>query len=135
MADKKVRDAERVLALMANTPDGTIHDADTVLKDLIDSCDFEETGLAKELIHIWQASYDKDHVELLFCLLTGCAFGDWLERCIRETTRSQPAGIDNETISRAERVLADNGIDPDECPTVLQAIGYVLLDKELYPQA
>lgn len=134
MADKKVRDAERVLALMADTPDGIIHDADTILKDLIDACDFEETGLAKEIIRIWEGSCDRDRVEQLFCLLTGCSFEDWLERCIRETTRSQPAGIDSNTIERAERVLADNGIDPDECATVLQAIGYVLLDKELYPR-
>ena len=34
----------------------------------------------------------------------------------------------------AERVLIDNGIDPDEAQTVLQAIGYALLDTELYPE-
>lgn len=30
------------------------------------------------------------------------------------------------------QVLTDNGIDPDEVAVVLQAIGYVLLDEELY---
>jgi len=35
---------------------------------------------------------------------------------------------------RAEQVLIDNGIEPDEAPIVLQAIGYVLLDTELYPE-
>lgn len=34
---------------------------------------------------------------------------------------------------KAEKVLIDNGIDPEEVETVLQAIGYALLDKELYP--
>lgn len=37
-------------------------------------------------------------------------------------------------IWKAERVLSDNGIESDEVDTVLQAIGYVLLDTELYPE-
>lgn len=47
--------------------------------------------------------------------------------------------IKNKTISksdimRAEKVLIDNGIEEDEADVVLQAIGYVLLDEELYPE-
>lgn len=42
--------------------------------------------------------------------------------------------IDKENIKRAEQVLIDNGIEPDEAETVLQAIGYTLLDEELYPE-
>ena len=41
--------------------------------------------------------------------------------------------IDSYDIECAERVLIDNGVDRDEAATVLQAIGYVLLDAELYP--
>lgn len=41
--------------------------------------------------------------------------------------------IDQDRIKKAEQILADNGIDQDEVDTVLQAIGYALLDKELYP--
>lgn len=37
-------------------------------------------------------------------------------------------------IRRAEKVLSDNGIQADEVAVVLQAIGYVLLDTELYPE-
>lgn len=37
-------------------------------------------------------------------------------------------------IDGAEGVLIDNGIPPDEAMTVLQAIGYVLLGEELYPE-
>lgn len=40
---------------------------------------------------------------------------------------------DRERISRAEQVLVDNGIDADDASTVLQALGYVLIDTELYP--
>ena len=37
-------------------------------------------------------------------------------------------------IDGAEGVLIDNGIHPDEAMMVLQAIGYVLLGEELYPE-
>lgn len=40
--------------------------------------------------------------------------------------------ITKENIKDAEQVLIDNGIDEDEAEVVLQAIGYVLLDVELY---
>lgn len=44
------------------------------------------------------------------------------------------ATITDIDIKRAEQILIDNGIEPDEAPTVLQAIGYALLDEELYPR-
>ena len=33
---------------------------------------------------------------------------------------------------KAEKILIDNGIDPEEVEVVLQAVGYALLDTELY---
>jgi hypothetical protein len=42
-------------------------------------------------------------------------------------------GISKNRIEDAKRVLADNGIENDETETVLQAIGYTLLDAELFP--
>ncbi len=39
-----------------------------------------------------------------------------------------------EQIKKAEEILRDNGIDEDETSTVLQAIGYALLNVELYPE-
>lgn len=42
--------------------------------------------------------------------------------------------IDKEKIKLAEKCLIDNGISEDEAATVLQAIGYTLLDEELYPE-
>lgn len=44
------------------------------------------------------------------------------------------ANINQKNIESAEQVLVDNGIDCDEAATVLQAIGYALLDVELYPE-
>ena len=39
-----------------------------------------------------------------------------------------------EKIKSAEKCLIDNGIEPDEAGTILQALGYILLDSELYPE-
>ena len=41
--------------------------------------------------------------------------------------------ITNEKIKAAEQCLIDNGIEMDEASVVLQAIGYILLDEEFYP--
>ena len=41
---------------------------------------------------------------------------------------------DNEAkLKKATQCLIDNGIEPDEAKTVLQAIGYILFGKEFYP--
>lgn len=40
--------------------------------------------------------------------------------------------IDEDKVKAAEQVLVDNGIEADEASTVLQAIGFALLDKDLY---
>ena len=37
-------------------------------------------------------------------------------------------------IKAAENCLIDNGIEADEAQTVLQALGYILIDEELYPE-
>ena len=42
--------------------------------------------------------------------------------------------IEDENIKRAEKVLIDNGIENDEARTVLRALGYALLDEELFPE-
>ena len=47
---------------------------------------------------------------------------------IEEITYELP---DAEHIRKALQVLVDNGIEEDEAPIVLQAIGYTLLDEEL----
>lgn len=49
------------------------------------------------------------------------------------TIQLQADTVSEKQIALAERVLADNGIDNDETDIVLQAIGYILLDTELYP--
>ena len=47
---------------------------------------------------------------------------------------SKPIIACESDIKRAEKCLIDNGIEADEAPIVLQAIGYILFDIELYPE-
>lgn len=37
-------------------------------------------------------------------------------------------------IEKAIKCLIDNGIEEDEVQVVLQALGYILLDEELFPE-
>jgi hypothetical protein len=41
--------------------------------------------------------------------------------------------LDKEQLKKAMICLRDNGIEPDECPVVLQTLCYILLDKEIDP--
>ena len=43
--------------------------------------------------------------------------------------------LSEEKAVAAKKCLVDNGVEPDEAETVLQALGYILMDKELFPEA
>lgn len=59
---------------------------------------------------------------------------DNLAREVEAQRTANEEAIYDERISKAEQCLIDNGIEPDEAPVVLQALGYILLDEELYPE-
>lgn len=68
---------------------------------------------------------------------TASSLEEVAERIFRErfpVSLDKTAGIPNTSIKKAEQILVDNGIEQDEAATVLQALGYALLDKELYPK-
>lgn len=68
---------------------------------------------------------------------TASSLEEVAERIFKERFPVSPdktAGIPNTSIKKAEQILVDNGIEQDEAATVLQALGYALLDKELYPK-
>lgn len=44
------------------------------------------------------------------------------------------ADISEDQIHKAMQCLVDNGIEEDEACTVLQALGYILLNTELFPE-
>lgn len=68
---------------------------------------------------------------------TASSIEEVAERIFKErfpVSLDKTAGILNTSIKKAEQILVDNGIEQDEAATVLQALGYALLDKELYPK-
>lgn len=68
---------------------------------------------------------------------TASSIEEVAERIFKErfpVSLGKTAGIPNTSIKKAEQILVDNGIEQDEAATVLQALGYALLDKELYPK-
>ena len=42
--------------------------------------------------------------------------------------------ISEEQVDKAIKCLIDNGIDEDDACVILQALGYILLDEELFPE-
>lgn len=57
-----------------------------------------------------------------------------IETILRSIVFEGEICITQENIKRAEQVLMDNGHDLDDAQDILQALGYVLLDVELYPE-
>ena len=80
---------EKVRQLNSNTPNGYIHDADTLLCDIVQNADldFEITGLAEDLFNIYQNSRDKQAVKEMFFLFTDMNFEDYLQQCMEKITR------------------------------------------------
>ena len=64
---------------------GILYDSDTVLKDLVDDCNFEISGLSQDLFNIYKRSHDKASVRQMFLLFTGVQFEEYLEKCIEES--------------------------------------------------
>ena len=50
------------------------------------------------------------------------------------TIKVEKNEIDELAIESCVQILIDNGIAVDEADSVLQAIGYALIDTELYPE-
>lgn len=78
---------EQVEKLNDNTPDGMIVDADTILVDMIESCDYRFSGFSQDIFNIWKDSKDKKAVEQMFYEFTDMEFAEYLERCVKEITQ------------------------------------------------
>ena len=80
--------SSRNLTISKNVPDG--EDADTILADLCEETSMEEPGLAYDVFNTWKAaqtSHERESIEGMFLIFAGIEFGEYLERCIKETTQ------------------------------------------------
>ena len=73
--------AEQVLDLSTKQPDGMIHDADTILADIMEAADFQVSGISDDIIKLYLEVENKDDFESLFYLLTGVTFEYYLHKC------------------------------------------------------
>lgn len=80
---------ESIKELDKNTPEGSIIDPDTLLADILDEADHEVSGLAREIFEIFKKSADKESVKELFFTFTGVKFDNFLNKCIKETSRKE----------------------------------------------
>ena len=83
-----VEEINHAETLSKNVPDG--EDADTILADLCEETSMEEPGLAYDVFNTWKAaqtSHERESIEGMFLIFAGIEFGEYLERCIKETTQ------------------------------------------------
>lgn len=103
--------------------------------------DLERVEKAYQLTRVWSFRDLKDKVRYpdILCVVDDdegfrCYLvSELVEEADQFLTQFGRQRLTEAKIIKAEQVLIDNGIDPEEAPTVLQAIGYVLLDAEFYP--
>ena len=113
-----------------------IHREDDVTKlpvDLDYVSDHEDLVQAiKDTIGEYSENTDFEIVnEEQFWLDAECPFNEITSPSFNALIKSS---VDELKLKKAEQILIDNGIEADEAQDVLQAIGYALLDTELYPE-
>lgn len=87
------RAIQHVKELDENTPEGCIIDSDTILADLLEKCNYQETGLAHEIFDIYKNSADKEAVKKLFYAFTDMEFDSYLGTCMKKITRRKNTRI------------------------------------------
>lgn len=87
------RAIQNIKKLDENTPEGCIIDSDTILADLLEKCNYQETGLAHEIFDIYKSSADKEAVKKLFYAFTDMEFDSYLGTCMKMITRRKNTRI------------------------------------------
>lgn len=102
--------AEEVMDLSTKQPDGVIHDADTILADIMEAADFQVSGISDDILKLYLEVENKDDFESLFYLMADEKFEDYLVKSKK---------IMEENVSKAEPraiqvYLSDSGNDKKE---------------------
>lgn len=82
--EEMIKEVEK---LNSNTSKGNTIDADFILVELMQNCNYEFTGIAQDIFNIWMRSSDKKAVEQLFYDFTNLEFDSYLKKCIEELSR------------------------------------------------
>lgn len=69
---------EEVMDLSTKQPDGVIHDADTILADIMGAADFHISGISDDILKLYLEVENKDDFEALFYLMADEKFEDYL---------------------------------------------------------
>ena len=104
-------------------------------EELYEICTSPECGFNKVWVHSTPQNSETEYTE--FTDFSNEEMEMLLEMAKKNPPMEVKLNKDNvsvEDIKNAKQVLIDNGIEEDEADVVLQAIGYTLLDTELYPQ-
>lgn len=70
--------AEHVMDLSTKQPDGMIHDADTILADIMEAADFQVSGISDDILKLYLEVENKDDFESLFYLMADEKFENYL---------------------------------------------------------
>lgn len=70
--------AEEVMDLSTKQPDGMIRDADTILADIMETADFQISGISDDILKLYLEVENKGDFESLFCLMADKKFEDYL---------------------------------------------------------
>ncbi len=94
----------------------------------------EDFGDIEKIVRVEDARGCDEEFEYLVDIdtqMTGLEFFEGLE----DFGISETGEITSAQIKQAEYILTDNGVKADEAQTILRALGFVLLDKDLYPES
>ena len=80
---------DKAKELTLSTPNGVIRDADTILEDYLDNRETEISGIAEEVFGIYKNTTDKESVKAMFEALVGTSFDNYVEDCIKNTTKKR----------------------------------------------
>ena len=101
--------AEQVLDLSTKQPDGMIHDADTILADIMEAADFQVSGISDDILKLYLEVENKDDFESLFYLITDEKFEDYMEWSNLNRTQKTAYGMQMNNFFAENEIYDEHG--------------------------